>query len=181
METTKNLNIVLIGMPGAGKTFIGNKLAKLLMQFSYIDIDGEIEKGTGLTISEIFKNHGEHYFRDLEIKLIKEISQNKNQIISIGGGAFENDENIKALKKSGIIFYLEAPIKELFNRIQNETHRPLINNKNPKQTLKNLLKKREINYLKADFRVNTEQKQAYTILDDILGKYENYVRQKSLC
>ena len=176
MNTKDNRNIVLVGMPGGGKSYIGQKLAKLLVHFDYIDTDEQIEKNTGLTISEIFEKYGEKYFRELETKIIKEFSQIKNHIISIGGGAFENPDNIELLKQNGITFYLKASAEELFNRIKNETHRPLLSGNFPKENIKKLLKKREKNYLKADFVIDTNKKQAYTILDDILSEYENYAK-----
>lgn len=179
MDTKDNLNIILIGMMGAGKTYIGGKLAKLLAHFSYIDTDCEIEKNTGLSIPEIFKEYGEDYFRELETKIIAECSQNRNQIISIGGGAFQNKENIEALKKNGITFYLKAAPDEIFNRIKNESHRPLLNDNFSKKTIESHLKMREKNYLKANFIIDTNNKQAYTILDDILREYENYVKQRT--
>lgn len=186
METNNNLNIILVGMMGAGKSYIGGKLAKLLAHFSYVDTDDEIEKNTGLTISEIFEQHSESYFRELEAKTIKEFAQNRNQIISLGGGALENPENINVLRKNGLVFYLKAPAKELFARIEKErnlsiSNRPLLENDFSVKTITTLLKKREKNYLKADFIIDTEQKQAYTILNDILMEYENYVKQKSGC
>lgn len=182
METKDNLNIVLIGMMGAGKSYIGNKLAKLLAHFSYVDVDKQIQENTGLTIPEIFETQGENYFRKLENEAINKISQNKNQIISIGGGAFENPENIKALKENGLVFYLKSPAKELFKRIENETqgsqNRPMLNQDFSVQAIEKLLKKREKNYLKANFVIDTNQKQAYTILDDILKEYDDYVKRK---
>lgn len=185
MEAKDNLNIVLIGMMGAGKSYIGGKLAKLLAHFSYVDVDKRIEENTGLTIPEIFETQGESYFRKLESEVINEVAQNKNQIISIGGGAFENPENIKALKENGLVFYLKASAKELFKRIENEAqgsqNRPMLNQDFSVKTIEKLLKKREKNYLKANFVIDTNQKQAYTILDDILGEYETYVKQKTVC
>lgn len=166
-------------MMGAGKTYIGGKLAKLLAHFDYIDIDKEIEKITGLSISEIFEKHSEEYFRDLEGNIIKECSQHKNQIISLGGGAFQTPENIANLQKNGLVFYLKAPAAELFKRIENETNRPLLNKDFSQKTIETLLKQRENNYLKANFVIDTSQKQAYTILDDILREYENYVNQRT--
>lgn len=175
-DLTNNLNIVLVGMPGAGKSFIGCKLAKLLAHFDYIDTDETIEEQMDLTVSEIFEQHGESHFRELESQIIKSLSKNRNQIISIGGGAFENPENISSLKENGITFYLKASPYELFNRIQNQTHRPLLKNGFSQDSIKNLFKKREKSYMKADFVIDTDKKQAYTILDDILRKYENYVK-----
>lgn len=181
MESTNNLNIVLVGMMGAGKSYIGCKLAKLLAHFAYIDTDDAIEQKAGLTIPEIFEQHGEKYFRKIEREIIDEISQNNDQIISIGGGAFEYPENVKNLKKQGITFYLRAPASELFKRIENETLRPILNENFSQKTIEDLLKKREKNYLKANFVIDTYQKQAYTILDDILREYENYVKQRNFC
>lgn len=175
-----NLNIVLVGMPGAGKSYMGGKLAKLLAHFNYIDIDKSIEEKSGMTISEIFEKFGEDYFRNLETETIKEVSKNKNQIISIGGGACQNIENINALQESGLIFYLRATLDELFDRTKEETHRPLLQNSSPKKVLADLLKKREKNYLKANFVVDTDKKQAYTILNDILREYENYVKKTTV-
>lgn len=179
METENNLNIILVGMMGGGKSYIGEKLAKLLAHFSYVDLDEKIESEAGISISEIFEKYGEKYFRDLETKAIKDVVKFRNQIISIGGGAFENHENMAALKKSGLTFYLQAPPKELFNRIQNETHRPLLGEDFSQKDIEILLRKREKNYMKADFVINTYQKPAYTILNDILGEYENYVKQRN--
>lgn len=180
METKNNLNIVLVGMMGAGKSYIGSKLAKLLAHFSYVDTDDEIEKKAGLTISEIFEQYGEKYFRTLESKIIAEVSKNKNQIISVGGGVFNSPDNIKKLKLSGLTFYLKAPAKELFNRIKDETHRPLLSENFSQKSVETILQKREKNYYRADFVINTYQKPAYTILDEILSEYDNYVKQKNV-
>lgn len=179
MEKQNDLNIVLIGMPGSGKSYIGSKLAKLLAHFTYNDIDNEIEEDTGLVISEIFEKYGEEHFRDLETNFIKEISKNKNRIISIGGGAFERAENREYLKRNGLVFYLKTSIEELFDRIKAESHRPLFGENFSQEPIKKLLSKREKNYLKADFVIDTDKKQAYTILDDILKEYENYVKNHS--
>lgn len=176
MENQDNFNIVLVGMPGAGKTYIGNRLARLLVHFDYFDIDEEIEKKAGMSISEIFEKESQESFRALEKDVIKEISSRRNRIISVGGGAFENPENIQALKKNGLTFYLKASANELFQRIKEETHRPLFKDDLSAEAIKKMLKKREKNYLKAKFTIETDKKQAYTILDDILREYETYVK-----
>lgn len=174
MQENSNMNIVLVGMPGAGKSYIGGKLAKLLSHFSYVDIDFEIEKNENKKISEIFDECSEQHFRKLETETIERFSQSKNQIISVGGGALETPNNIQLLKKNGIIFYLRASEIEIYERIKNETHRPLLQKDFSLNKLRSILKKREKNYLRADFVIDTDKKRAYTILNDILTEYENY-------
>lgn len=171
-----NKNIVLIGMPGAGKTYIGKKLAKMLAHFDFVDIDDEIQKESKMNICEIFEKFGEDYFRKLEQEIIEKFSKLKNQIIATGGGAFKVPKNARNLKKNGIIFYLSATSDELFERIKNETQRPLLNVQNPLETIKELLSKRHRSYLKADFVIDTNKKRAYTILDSILKEYEGHVK-----
>ena len=181
MDETNNLNIILVGMPGGGKSFIGEKLSKLLAHFTYLDTDTLIEEKTGRTISEIFEKHGEKYFRELETTVIKKLTQKRNQIISIGGGSFESEQNRDSLKRNSLSFYLKTPAKELFERIQKETHRPLFKDDLTLKTVEDLLRKREKNYYKADFIINTYQTPAYAILDNILREYEEYVKQRTFC
>lgn len=175
-------NIVLIGMMGAGKTFIGGKLAKILAHFSYVDIDEKIEKEQGICVAEIFEKHSESYFRELESKMIKKYAAKTNQIISTGGGAMQNLENLSVLKENGVVFYLKASAKELFERLNNASKaqevetRPLLKDAFSLQTIQDILKRREKNYMKADFVIDTEQKRAYTILDDIIKEYDKYVK-----
>jgi shikimate kinase len=180
LKTEENLNIVLVGMMGAGKSYIGAKLAKLLVHFTYVDTDEVIEKLSRKTIPEIFEIHGEDYFRKLEHDVIKKVSLEKNQIISIGGGAFNKHDNIRTLEQNGLTFYLKAPASELFNRIKNETHRPLLNNDFTLETVEALLNKRQKYYMQADFIIDASMP-AYVILDNIIGEYENYDKQRASC
>jgi shikimate kinase len=179
VETEENLNIVLVGMMGAGKSYIGAKLSKLLAHFTFVDTDEVIEKSTGLTIPEIFESHGEEYFRKLESDVVKKVASKKNQIISIGGGAFTKADNVRALHKNSLTFYLKAPVSVLFNRIKDETHRPLLSNDFSEQTVESLLNKRQKYYMQADFIIDTNQMPAYVILDNILGEYEKYDKQRT--
>ena len=104
-------NIVLTGMPGSGKSTIG-KLLKI-PNFTFVDTDEEIEKQCGCSIKELIQTKGEPYFRNLESKVIKEISAKNCQIISTGGGAILREENVTNLKKNGKIFYINANLSRL--------------------------------------------------------------------
>lgn len=154
---------------GCGKTTIGKELSKKLTNFQYIDIDEEIEKSTQSKISNIFLKHGEQYFRILENNKIKQFSAIDNQIISTGGGAFENEENRNILLKNGKVLYLKASPEEIFNRIKNETHRPLLRKDFSVEKISNILKNREKNYKKAHHIIDTTGKTPYNIVEEILG------------
>ena len=150
-----NHNIILVGMPASGKTTIGKLLDKALEQYSLYDTDSIIEKTQGMSITEIFQKYSEDYFRKLEYDTIKMVCTGKNKIISIGGGAFENPDNRATLIKFGKVFYLKSDLDILYYRISQDSTRPLLQAKNPKQVLEDLLKKREENFKKAHYIVDT--------------------------
>jgi shikimate kinase len=155
MEKSKE-NIVLVGMPASGKTTIGQVLSECLTNYTLIDTDMVIEKTQGITITEIFKKYSEDYFRKLEHDTIQMICQGRgNKIISVGGGAFENPDNRAALLKFGKVFYLKSNLDVLYYRISKDATRPLLQNENPKLTLSSLLSKREENYRKAHYTIDT--------------------------
>lgn len=173
--TDDKKNIVLIGMMGAGKSAIGHLLDQKMKDFFYLDIDKEIEKLAQKQIYEIFEENGEEHFRKLENDTIKKYSVYRNQVIATGGGIVENVENLELLKKNGVLFYLSASPQELYKRVRTTTHRPLLKGENPEQRIKDLLKRREPFYKKADFEVSTEKKELLVIVNEIIEKYENSI------
>ena len=148
-------NIILVGMPASGKTTIGNLLSGKLAKYTLIDTDNLIEKTQGMTITNIFAKYSEDYFRKLEYETIQMVCSGTNKIISVGGGAFENPNNRATLLKFGKVFYLKSDLDILYYRISQDKTRPLLQNKNPKQILEKLLLKREENYKKAHFTIDT--------------------------
>ena len=151
------MNIILVGMPASGKTTIGKMLSEKMLEYTFIDTDSVIEKTQGMSISKIFEKYSEDYFRKLEHDTIQMIcSSGDNKIISIGGGAFENPDNRAALLKYGKVFYLKSNLDILYYRISEDKTRPLLQKENPKQILENLLKKREDNFKKAHYTINTD-------------------------
>ena len=163
-------NIVLIGMPASGKTTIGNLLAERLPDYTLIDTDSVIEKTQGLSISEIFEKFSEDYFRKLEYDTIKMIAKGDKKIISIGGGAFENPDNRATLLNFGKVFYLKSDLDVLYYRISKDMTRPLLQKENPKKVLENMLTKREENYKKAHYIVDTSSMQEDEIIRFILDE-----------
>ena len=118
--------IVLIGPPGAGKSTVGRALAKLL-NLDFIDSDKEIERVTGRKISEIFVEDGEDFFRKIELSTVKELLNNFNGVISLGGGAPINSE-IQAILQNGNfeVIFLDVSISQAANRIGFNKERPLL-------------------------------------------------------
>jgi len=110
--TARFTNIVLIGMPGSGKTTVG-KLLACDTQKNFADTDALIEEDAGITIPEIFEKYGEEYFRDLESAVISKIGKEKGQVIATGGGAISRRENYLNLKQNGFIVFLQREIKSL--------------------------------------------------------------------
>ena len=101
-----NNNLVLTGMPGSGKSTIGKILAERLGR-TFVDTDALIVEREKREISDIFKTDGEKYFRNVEKEVIESLSSAKNSIISTGGGAVLNEENVKNLMANGTVFFLD--------------------------------------------------------------------------
>ncbi len=109
---TEKQNVVLTGMPGCGKTTIGKRLASQLSK-RFIDTDEEILKQIGISIPEFFERYGESKFREIETKIIKELSAVQNAVIATGGGAILNTANIDFLKENGVVFFIDRPFENL--------------------------------------------------------------------
>ena len=131
----------------------------------------EIEDREGKTINEIFSKKGEKYFREVEKNIIREIvSRDEEIILSLGGGAFMNEETRKILKEKAITIWLHATIDEILHRVGNKNNRPLLNQKNKRETLEELAKKRYPVYQEADFNFDTTNENHEILIDKILGK-----------
>ena len=157
--------IVLIGMPGAGKTTIGRSLAKVL-NVKFVDIDDEIEKVENISIKEIFSIKGEKYFRQIEQQAIKNIFRPYDLVISLGGGAFENTVTRDLLIKNANVIYLQTSVENIFQRTQNNDKRPLLVDNNLKK-IEQILRIRQKNYKLAQFTVLTDNKDIEQVVGEI--------------
>jgi len=175
MENTqtnsKNRTIILTGMMGAGKSTVGSILSKKL-KLGFIDLDTLIEDTRKMSIPEIFRVFGEQEFRKIECKCVCSIEPGRKLVISTGGGVVESKETMENLRKTGRIYYLEAPADVLYERIKGDTKRPLLMTKDPKKTLEEILEKRRLKYECTDFKINTAKKTAKEITDEIIEIYE---------
>ncbi len=119
-------NIALIGLMGSGKTTIGRELAKAL-EMKFIDIDSIITTRENRNIVDIFNDEGEEYFRKLERTIIDEESKKNNIVISTGGGVIIDNNNIKNLRKTSYVIYLDSSLECIYERVKNGKKRPLLN------------------------------------------------------
>jgi shikimate kinase len=140
-KVADNTNIFFIGLMGAGKTTIGKILAKQLGR-QFFDTDVEIEKRTGVKIPVIFELEGEAGFRKRETAIIEELSQLNNIVMATGGGAVLAAENRSMLKAHGTVIYLRAQVNELWHRMRNDKHRPLLQNVDIRAKLEELYAER---------------------------------------
>ena len=169
MESKKNL--VFLGMMGSGKTTIGKLISKKL-RLNFFDIDSVIEKKMRMSISSIFNLKGESFFREIEEKITLDVLKKKNNIISLGGGAFLNNNIRKEIISNHISIWLDWNIKTLINRINKSSKRPLAFNIN-KDALTNLIKKRSNIYSKAMYKINCNKLTKIEVLKESLRIYEN--------
>jgi shikimate kinase len=162
-------NIVLLGFMGTGKTETGKILAKEL-RFKFVDMDEIIEKETGMSISDIFFNFGEEYFRKLEKDLTKRISVEKGVVIATGGGVVLDDENMENLRKNGILITLNAEASDIYSRLKYKKDRPLLDTPYPEKTIREMLDVRRPRYEMADIIINTSGRSPKEVAEDILRK-----------
>lgn len=135
-------NIYLVGMMGSGKTSTGRALAQKL-SFHFVDLDELICEQARLTINEIFKRHGEPYFRDCERRLLCEVSNRRKQVVATGGGVVLHPENRALMKKNGTVIYLDSKLETLWERVKDKKDRPLLAHPNPKKMLQELFQTRK--------------------------------------
>lgn len=163
--------IVLIGFMGSGKTTVGKALAKKLNGFELIDSDSEIEKNAGKSINDIFKDEGEKAFRDMESDYLNNLKISDCKIIlSTGGGMPCHNDNDKLIKNIGLSVYLKTSPEAIYERVKDDTSRPLLKTKDKIGKISMLLSEREEFYENAaDTIIITDGKTAEEIADEIIG------------
>lgn len=148
-------NLVLVGLMGAGKSVIGKLLAEHT-GLPFIDSDDEIVKAAQMSINEIFESYGEPEFRALEARVVRRVLEGGPQIVSTGGGAFMNSETRQNILQNSLSLWLQADFDVLWNRVSKRTTRPLLQQPNPKQILRDLMAERYPIYEQADLMVQSQ-------------------------
>ena len=164
--------LVLVGLPGAGKTTVGRQLARRLDR-PFVDSDHAIEQRIGCPIREFFEREGEDRFRDIESEVIDQLSQGEPGVLSTGGGAVLRPVNRERLRARGQVFYLRASPEELFRRLRHDRNRPLLQVADPQQRLRELYQQRDPLYREtAHYVVETPRPRVSGLVNRILSQLE---------
>jgi shikimate kinase len=162
-----NRALVLVGLMGAGKTSVGRRLAEKL-EIPFVDADHEIELAAGKTISEIFNDHGEEYFREGERRVITRLLENGKQVLATGGGAFMNAETRDKIRGHGLSLWLKADLDLLLKRVAKRNDRPLLLKEDPAIVMKRLIDQRYPIYAEADITVESRDVQHGQMVNDVI-------------
>ncbi len=163
-------NLVLLGMPGSGKSSLGQLLAKITGLKLY-DVDKLIVEETGLEIAQIFQTKGEEFFRKIEEKKTLEILKKTNNIIALGGGAFLNEKIRSKILKNDYSIWLKWDKETLTSRLARSKKRPITYSLKKDDIIK-LIEKRSKIYSLAKFKINCDKLSKQEIADKILEIYE---------
>ncbi|MFQ5993527.1 MAG: shikimate kinase AroK [Acidiferrobacterales bacterium] len=163
-------NIFLIGPMGAGKSTIGRHLAELLGK-TFHDADQEIETRTGASIALIFEIEGEDGFRKREAAVLEELTRQQNVVLATGGGAILSEANRAMLRNRGVVVYLDADIDTLVQRTRRDRNRPLLQNRDRRGRLVEIMSEREPLYRsEADVIVKTSRRSAGAVARKIVSQ-----------
>lgn len=155
--------VYLVGYMGSGKNAIGKRLS-FATKLPFYDMDSEIRRKTGLTIPEIFKKYGEPYFRDLETEILLSL-RDEYCIIATGGGVPMKKENRDIMRATGLVFFLNAPFRDIWRRIATDVNRPIVQ-RSTREELRKLYMDRIPHYLSsAHFKVETERRSLSDVTD----------------
>ena len=171
MQNIRQLaNLALIGFMGTGKTTVGRLVAEAL-HFDFLDTDELIQSRTGKTIADIFVQDGEPAFRELERQIVLELSTKTKTVISTGGGLPTNPDNLARLKSYALVVCLWSSPDKIWNRVKNQTHRPLLHDPDPQKKIQELLAAREPFYRKADVLLNTELRPVREVAQQVIHQF----------
>ncbi|MBA4208526.1 MAG: shikimate kinase [Parvibaculum sp.] len=166
-------SIVLVGLMGAGKTTVGRRLAKRL-DLAFVDADAEIEDAAGETIPEIFERRGEAAFREGERRVIARLLAGRPQVLATGGGAYMDPATRANIAARGISIWLKADLDTLMKRVGKRGDRPLLQNGDPRATMKRLIDERYPVYAEADITIESLEGPHEEVVEAIICKLKEF-------
>lgn len=171
--------IYLIGFMGTGKSSVARALATR-MELPCRDMDEEIIRKTGMSVSDYFEEKGEEAFRDVEHEVLEELSRKEDAVISCGGGAVLRMDNLECMHREGTTFLLTATPETVLQRVKHDNRRPLLKGKKNVEAIAALMEERVPFYEKAaDYHVQTDEKTPAEIAEKIQSILENKSRNEN--
>lgn len=165
-------SIVLVGIMGSGKTSVGRRLAARL-GLDFVDADAAIETAARMTIAEIFKRHGETFFRDREHHVIARLITEGQKVLATGGGAFMREDTRKKISESGLSIWLKADHDVLMRRVRKRSNRPLLHTDDPEATMQKLIDERYPVYALADYTIHSGDGPHDLVVEHIMAELES--------
>jgi XRE family aerobic/anaerobic benzoate catabolism transcriptional regulator len=179
LDGSKGPHISLVGMRGAGKTTVGNILARTL-KVPFYELDSLIVKDTGLSLREIFDLEGENYYRAVEERILERVLKKTSGVIAVGGGLVMNPNSLLRLKLHTFVVWLQAAPETLIDRVQTgKDKRRLSAHPDVRKQLKAILNRRTPQYAQADLVVNTTDKSPEAISKTIINTFKSSANSKA--
>jgi shikimate kinase len=171
------MNLVLVGFMASGKTSVGRRVARRL-GYRFIDTDHFIESELHCTIAELFVSKGEAHFRELESRLARRLSALTNTVIATGGGMPVQPGNFEALRKAGVVVFLNAAVEEIVQRLERDTRRPKVQGGDLREKVLKLHAERLPVYSQADVIVDTKGKAVNRVAGDLIRQSAEAMRTR---
>lgn len=164
-------NLVLVGFMGTGKSAVGRRVAALAAA-PFLEMDAELERRAGKSISRIFAEDGEPAFRDQEAQLAEEWGRKQGAVISCGGGVVLRETNLRALQANGLLVCLTARPEVILARTARAAKRPLLAGENPEQKIRDLLAARAPLYAKIPVQLDTSDLGPEELAAQVLARWK---------
>jgi shikimate kinase len=167
--------VYITGFMASGKSTIGPILANAL-GFDFVDLDVAIAESAGMTIRQIFLQHGEEHFRQIEREHISALSTRDRTVIALGGGSVEDEATLALIRRTGILVYLKVPVDEIVRRLRNKTDRPMVldadgerlSDQDLRTRILTMLTRREPLYSRADITITSDQVRVGVTVDRLV-------------
>jgi shikimate kinase len=173
-------NLILVGFSCSGKTTLGRNVARRL-RLTFVDTDRYIEEMTGRTIPEIFREDGEAAFRTLESEAIAQIMQERNQVVSTGGGAFVDSGNRQRLRDGNLVIHLQVRPETVVDRLRNSRSgrpRPLLDSPDPLKRVVQLMADRKEAYSAAHVTIGVDDRTRYELVGELRRRWLGWQRAR---
>jgi len=163
-------NLALVGFMGTGKSSVGRVVAQML-HYQFMDTDELLEARAGKSIARIFAEEGEPAFREMERALVSEMTEWKRRVIATGGGLPAGPSNLTSLRTHALLVCLWASPEAIWQRVQNQTHRPLLQDPDPLNQIRTLPEQRAPFYRQADVLINSGIRSVREVAQQVVHQF----------